>query len=165
MSKVFLDDGSIINLIFASTLHAMNRSMTNLWVSDTTFHGIVPGKSVLPLGKISLNVYFGKLENLRRENIKFEVVDWPSQYHAILSQPAFARFMDVPHYAYHKLKMPGPKGMITVHGSFSRSNNYDWDFSKISKSFRLQEELVQLKEKTDFTLLPVTKKNCTRHGV
>jgi hypothetical protein len=165
MSKVFLDDGSIINLIFASMLQAMNRSMTNLWVSDTTFHGIVPRKSVLLLGKISLGVYFGRLENLRRENIKFEVVDWPSQYHAILIQPAFARFMDVPHYAYHKLKMLGPKGMIIVHGSFTRSNNCDRDFGKIYKSFCLQEELVQLKEKTDFTLLPVTNKNRTRHGV
>ena len=28
----------------------------------------------------------------------------------------FARFNIVPHYAYRKLKMPGPRGVITVSG-------------------------------------------------
>ena len=28
----------------------------------------------------------------------------------------FARFNAVPHYAYLKLKMPGPRGVITVNG-------------------------------------------------
>jgi hypothetical protein len=45
-------------------------------------------------------------------------MDWPSQYYAILGRPAFARFMAVPHYAYLALKIPGPKGVITVKGSF-----------------------------------------------
>ena len=65
MSKVFMDGGSGINLIFADTLRAMNRSMTNLAPSDTTFHGIVPGKPVLPLGKIALDVVFGRPDNFR----------------------------------------------------------------------------------------------------
>jgi hypothetical protein len=44
-------------------------------------------------------------------------MDWPSQYHAILGRPAFAKFMAVPHYAYLTLKIPGPKGTIMVQGS------------------------------------------------
>ena len=84
MSKVFMDGGSGINLIFANTLRAMNRSLTNLAASDTSFHGIVPGKPEVPLGKIGLDVIFGSPENFRRERIEFEVVDLPSQYHAIL---------------------------------------------------------------------------------
>jgi hypothetical protein len=48
MSWVFMDGGSGINIIFADTLCNMNRSLTNLLHSDTTFHGIVPGKPVLP---------------------------------------------------------------------------------------------------------------------
>ena len=48
MSKVFMDGGSGINLIFTSTLQVMSRSLMNLAPSDTTFHGIVPGKLVLP---------------------------------------------------------------------------------------------------------------------
>ena len=158
MSKVFMDGGSGINIIFADTLRGMNRSLTNLAYSETTFHGIVPGKPVLPLGKIALDVIFGKPENFRREKINFEVVDWQSQYHAILGRPTFARFMVVPHYAYLKLKMPGPYGTITIHGSFIRSDNCDKEFNKISESFGMQEELAQLKLSTDHSLLPLTKK-------
>ena len=138
MSKIFMDGGSSINLIFASTLRAMNLSLTNLTASDTSFHGIVPGKPEIPLGKIGLDVIFGTPENYRRERIEFEVVDWPSQYHAILGRPAFARFMAVPHYAYLMLKMPGPRGTITINGSFTRSDNCDRDFNKISESFGMQ---------------------------
>ena len=33
----------------------------------------------------------------------------------------FARFNAVPHYAYLKLKMPGPRGVITVNGNMECS--------------------------------------------
>ena len=84
------------------------------------------------------------------------MVDWKSQYHAILGRPAFARFMAVPHYAYLSLKMPGPHGVITIKGSFTRSDSCDREFSKISETFGMQEELAQLRESTDLTLLPVS---------
>src|ERR1041385_1206696 len=58
-----------------------------------------------------------------------------SQYHAILRRPAFARFMAVPHYAYLQLKMPGPHGVITISGSFVRSDRCDKDFHKIAEAF------------------------------
>ena len=141
MSRVFMDGGSGINIIYADTLRRMNRLLDSLAPSETTFHGIVPGKPVLPLGKITLDVIFGEPKNFRREKIDFEVVDWPSQYHAILGRPTFARFMAVPHYAYLKLKMPGPNGTITIHGSFKRSDNCDKEVNKISKSFGMPEEL------------------------
>src|SRR3954464_9743871 len=100
-----------------------------------TFHGIVPGKVVYPLGRISLEVVFGNATNFRKETLDFEVVNRKSQYHAILGRPAFARFMAVPHYAYLKLKMPGPNGVITISGSFVRSNRCDKEFHKISETF------------------------------
>ena len=63
------------------------------------------------------------------------MVDWKSQYHAILGRPAFTRFMAVPYYAYLKLKMPGPHGVITINGSFARSDRCDKEFHKISEAF------------------------------
>ena len=51
----------------------------------------------------------------------FDIVPFRSGYHALLGQTAFARFNAVPHYAYLKLKMPGPRGVITVNGSMERS--------------------------------------------
>jgi hypothetical protein len=89
-SKVFLDAGSAINLIYAKTLRAMNISLTNLVPSEIGFHGIVLGKPEIPLGKIILEVVFGTHDNFRREKLEFEVMDWPSQYHAILGRPAYS---------------------------------------------------------------------------
>ena len=83
MSKVFMDGGSGLNLIFATTLRAMNISLTNLEATDTSFHGIIPTEPAYLLGKISLMVVFGQPGNFRKERLEFEVVDWESQYHAI----------------------------------------------------------------------------------
>ena len=84
---------------------------------------------------IKLDVTFGGATHFRTESMEFEIVDWRTQYHAILGRPAFARFMAVPHYAYLQLKMPGPKGAITVSGNFQRSDACDRDFNKISETF------------------------------
>ena len=108
MSRVFMDGGSGINIIFTRTLEEMLIQNSTLKSSGTTFHGIVPSKADYPLGKISLEVVFGNANNFRKEMLDFEVVDWKSKYHAILRRPTFAHFMAVPHYAYLKLKMPGP---------------------------------------------------------
>src|SRR3954470_15246514 len=159
MSRVFMDGGSGINLMFASTLVAMRIPLCSLEQSNTTFHGIVPGKGIFPLGKIWPNVIFGKPDNFRCERLEFEVVDWPSQYHAILGRVAFEWFLAVPHYAYLLLKMPGSRGIITVHGSFTRSDHCDRDFNRISQSFGMQEELVRIHEASDNGAPPVARQN------
>src|SRR4051794_24964666 len=110
MSKVFMDGGSGLNLLFASTLRAMNIATSALSTSNTAFHGIIPTEPAYPLGKISLLVVFSQPSNFRKERLEFEVVDWESHYHAILGCPAFAKFMAVPQYAYLKLKMSGNNG-------------------------------------------------------
>jgi hypothetical protein len=52
--------------------------------TNCSFHGIVPGSANYPLGRIVLDICFGNRQNYRREKLDFEVMDWPSQYHAIL---------------------------------------------------------------------------------
>ena len=64
---------------------------------------------------------FGSPDNFRSEELIFDIVPFRSGYHALLGQTAFARFNAVPHYAYLKLKMPGPRGVITVNGNKERS--------------------------------------------
>jgi hypothetical protein len=108
----------------------MNFSLANLTPTDTHFHGIAPEKSNYPLGKIALDVQFGTREKFRNEKLEFEVIDWPSQYHALLGRPAYARFMAVLHYTYLLWRIPGPKGPITVKGSFALADKCDKDFHK-----------------------------------
>jgi hypothetical protein len=149
MSKVFMDGGSGLNLIFVDTIKSMGITMRMLEDTDTCFHGILPTSPAYSLGKVYLNVVFGKPDNFRKEKIKFEVVNWESQYHAILGRLAYAKFMAVPHYAYLKLKMPGNNGTnITVYGSFSRSDNCDRDFQRIAAKFGLKQEITDLPSKS-----------------
>ena len=44
MSKVFMDAGSSINLIYAKTLRTIGYPLDNLAPTETSFHRIVPGK-------------------------------------------------------------------------------------------------------------------------
>src|SRR3954462_1448254 len=99
----------------------MGLSERDLERSRTTFHGIVPGLSCTPLGRIRLDVIFGMEENFRREPIWFEVADLSSLYHALLGLPAFAKFMFNAHETYLKMKILGPNGIITVIGDFRKS--------------------------------------------
>ncbi|XP_051196879.1 uncharacterized protein [Lolium perenne] len=154
VSRVFIDGGSSLNLIYANTLRKMNISLANLRPSDTRFHGVTPEKPNFPLGRISLDMQFRTPDNFRKEKIEFEVMDWPSQYHAIFGRPAYARFMAVPHYTYLLLRIPGPRGPITVKGSFVWSDMCDRDFNRISESFGMQAEYDAAKLTTNHDVLP-----------
>jgi hypothetical protein len=135
IDRIFMDAGSGINLIYAKILRAMHISLEFLKPTDCSFHRIIPGSANYPLGWIALNVCFDNRQNYRREKLDFEVMDWPSQYHPILGRPAFSRFMAVPHYTYLVHKMPGPRGIITVKGSFEVSDLCDREFHKMAQNF------------------------------
>jgi hypothetical protein len=154
VGRVFIDAGSGINLIYARTLKAMCISLESLKPTDYSFHGIVPGDANYPLRKIELDICFGNSSNYRREKLEFEVMDWPSQYHAILGRPAFAKFTAVPHYAYLTLKIPGPKGTITVQGNFEVSNTCDKEFNRLAQTFGMTAEYARLKDETNHNVLP-----------
>ena len=89
--------------------------------TKTTFKGVIPGVEACCTGSITLEVVFGSPDKFRSEELIFDIVPFHSGYHALLGRPAFARFNAVPHYAYLKLKMPGPHGVITVNGNTDRS--------------------------------------------
>jgi hypothetical protein len=88
IDRVFMDAGSRINLIYAKFLRAMHISLKFLKPTDCSFHGIFLGSANYPLGQILFNICFGNRLNYRQEKFEFEVMDWPSQYHAILGRPA-----------------------------------------------------------------------------
>ena len=53
-------------------------------------------------------------------------------YHAILGRPCYAKFMAIPNYTYLKLKMPGPKGVITVGSSYE--HDYECDVECVEQA-------------------------------
>jgi hypothetical protein len=111
---MLIDGGSSINLLYRISMEKLGIPAIQLKPTKLTFHGIVPGHSCTLMGKIQLEVLFGEKDNHRRESIWFEVVDLNSPYHALLGRLALAKFMPVPHYTYLKMKLPGPRGVITI---------------------------------------------------
>ena len=97
---VLMDGGSSINILYYETLCHMGLTNKNLRQSNTVFHGVVPGKSVYPVGKIELGVTFGDEHDSRAEKLTFEVVKIRSPYHALSGRPAYAKFMARPCYVY-----------------------------------------------------------------
>jgi hypothetical protein len=84
-------------------------------------------------------------------------MDLPSQYHVILGRHAFLRFMVVPHYIYLVLKMLGPRGIITVKGSFKLSDLCDKEFHNMAQNFSMIAEYGQHNGKTGSAAAPTTK--------
>ncbi|XP_066391758.1 uncharacterized protein [Miscanthus floridulus] len=97
LTKVLMDGGSSLNIMYAKTLDAMGIDRTRIQLIGAPFHGIVPGKI---------------------ETLTFEVVGFHGTYHAILGHPCYVKFMSIPNCTYLKSKMLGPCGVITISISF-----------------------------------------------
>jgi hypothetical protein len=63
LSKVLMDGGSSLNIIYAETLELLGVDRSEIRAGVAPFHGIAPGKRILPLGQIDLPVCFGTPSN------------------------------------------------------------------------------------------------------
>jgi len=88
-----------------------------------------------------LPVYFGTAANFRKETLTFEVVGFRGTYHAIIGRPGYAKFMAIPNYTYLKLKMPGPKGIITVSSSYEHAYKCDIECVEYGEAVENSTEL------------------------
>jgi hypothetical protein len=75
------------------------------------------------------------------------VVGFRGAYHAILGRPCYAKFMAVLNYTYLKMKMPGPKGIITVGSSIEHAFDCDVECVEHTEALALDEALVANLEK------------------
>ncbi|XP_066323275.1 uncharacterized protein [Miscanthus floridulus] len=104
LTRVLMDDGSGLNILYIDTLDAMRIPRSELRPAGSPFHGV----------------------------LTFEVVDFLGSYHAILGWPCYTRFMAIPNYTYLKLKMPGPNGVITVSSAFSHALTCDHEHYELA---------------------------------
>ncbi|XP_062200519.1 uncharacterized protein LOC133903218 [Phragmites australis] len=94
----------------------MGIQISELKIGVEPFHGITPNSSIMPLYRIELTVTFGTPDNFRTEKMTFDVTDFKTAYNVILGRPMLGKFIEVVHYSYQMLKIPGPKGAIIVKG-------------------------------------------------
>jgi hypothetical protein len=139
--KVLMDGGSRINVLYASMLDHMGIPRSALRSSTAPFHGVVPGMEALPVGQIDLPVMFWDMQNFRAETLTFEVVGFSGTYHTILGRPAYVKFMVMPNYTYLKLKIPGPKGIITVGPTYQRAYECDAECCQFAEAIIWSERL------------------------
>jgi hypothetical protein len=114
VAKTMIDSGASLNLLMRRAFIEMGLSLADLTPVQDTFRGIIPGQSSMPIGRINLEVSCGSGENKRRETLTFEVASFDIGYNCILGRPFLLKFMAVIHTAYATIKMPGPKGVITL---------------------------------------------------
>ena len=145
LTKVLMDGGSDLNIMYAKTLDEMGVDRTRLCPTRAPFHGIGPGKQAMPLRQIDLPITFGDQFNYRTETLTFEVVGFPRTFHAILGRPCYVKFMAIPNYTYLKLKMSSRHGVITVGTSFQRAYECEVECCKHASAIVASKELAAIR--------------------
>ena len=152
-----------MNILYYETFRRMRLTDKNLKPSNIVFHGVIPGKSAYPVGKISLEVAFGDEHDSTSETLTLEVVKIKSPYHALFGRPAYAKFMARPCYVYLQLKMSGYKGTITVHGSRKVALEGEEGDAAYAESVCATMELKFYKDNVDPVDMTSLKKPTTEH--
>ena len=63
LTRVLMDGGSGLNLLYIRTYDAMGLSWAAIRPSDAPFYGVMFGMQVIPLGRVDLTMMFGSGAN------------------------------------------------------------------------------------------------------
>jgi hypothetical protein len=88
IGKILVDNGSSADILF---LKKMNLSQHMLHPPEYPLLGF-GGKRIKPVGKISIPVSFGDLDNARTETLTFDVVDMYHPYLVIFGRGFMNKF-------------------------------------------------------------------------
>jgi hypothetical protein len=119
VAKTFINSGASLNFMMRKTFIEMGLNLAELTPVHDTFHRIIPGQSSTPIGHIDLEVSCGTGDNKHKEMLTFEVACFDIGYNCILGRPFLLKFMVIIHTTYATIKMPSPKGVITIKSDHS----------------------------------------------
>jgi hypothetical protein len=114
VAKTLIDNGASLNLIMRKTFIEMDLNLKDLTPVHDTFHEVILGQSSTPIGHIDLEVSCETGDNKRKKMLMFEIASFDIGYNCILGRHFLLKFMATIHTAYATMKMPGPKGVITM---------------------------------------------------
>jgi hypothetical protein len=114
VAKILIDNRASLNLIMRKTFIELGLNLVELTPVHDTFHDVISGQSSTHIGRIDLEVSCGSGDNKRKEMLTFEVASFNIRYNCILRTPFLLKFMAVIHTTYATIKMPDPKGVITI---------------------------------------------------
>jgi hypothetical protein len=128
IGKVLEDNGSSTDILFMKTFEKMSLSPHMLEPPEYPLMGF-RGKPIKPAGKISFPVSFGDLDNARTKTLTFDVVDMYHPYFAIFSRGFINKFNVVIRQHFLCIKIPAPKGIITVFEDQQEARNIEKGFT------------------------------------
>jgi hypothetical protein len=128
IGKVLVDIGSSTGILFIKTFEKISLSQHMLQPPEYPLLGF-GGKPIKPAGKISLPVSFGDLDNARIKTLTFDVVDMYHPYFAIFRRGFINKFDIVIKQQFLCMKIPTPKGVITVFGDQQEARNIGKGFT------------------------------------
>jgi hypothetical protein len=123
IGKNLVDNGSSADILF-KTFEKMNLSQHMLQLPEYPLQGF-GRKPIKPVGKVSLPVSFGDLDNARTETLTFDVVEIYHPYLAIFGRGFMNKFDAVIRQQFLCMKIPSPKGVITVFSNQQEARNIE----------------------------------------
>jgi hypothetical protein len=145
-----VDTDSATDIIFTKAFRQMQEQDDKIHDATHPLCGF-GGRQIVALGKITIPITFGYVQNTRREQVVFDIIDMEHPYNAIISQGTLNAFEEIRHPAYLCMKIPSDQGPIAVHGSqeAARRAEGNWRDSKAIHNIDEAKAHQQYKHKRD----------------
>jgi hypothetical protein len=164
VSKILVDGGSFVDIIFTETIDAMKIDRKLLGRAEHPLYGF-GGKPIHSIGRIVLPISFGTVDNARTEQIAFDVVDIHYPYNILFERGTLNAFEAVISYSYLCMTMPTINGVITVHGDQTEARNIEKEYTPSRKNVHTikeeKEETENAKQQTKAQAVEETKKSAS----
>jgi hypothetical protein len=148
--NVLVDTGSAAAIIFAKDFRQMQEPDDKIHDATHPLCGFGE-RQIVALGKITVSITFGYVNNSRIEQVVFDIVDMEYPYNAIIGRWTLNAFEAILHPTYLCMKIPSKQGPIVVHGSqeAARRAKGSWKDSKDIHNIDEAEAYQQYKHKRE----------------
>jgi hypothetical protein len=143
-SKVLMDGGRSLNILYAHTLRLLGIGWTSCGLARRRSMASRKASASRPLDRSTCRSGSARRTTsarrhlpLRRDNFRQRILGWS----------CYTKFMVVPNYTYLKMKMLGPKGVITVGSSIEHAFECDVECVEYAEALALDEALMASMEK------------------